>query len=128
VIVASRNQADIFNALLFDCIMSYSASIPYHAADIHSLSPPGHLIGSVQAVKIKALSWTSDSLSDLKATISGFDDARMTAQDLAFFLVSHGFDATPKGSFVEVDLSGHTFKLTPNGSALGLAWITAITC
>jgi len=47
----------------------------------------------------------------------------MGSQDLAFYLAYHGFDATPKGSFVEVDLSGHTCKLTPNGSAPGLASI-----
>jgi len=66
---------------------------------------------------------SSDSLSDLEAFISAFDDPRMGAQDLAFYLATHGFDATPKGSFVEVDLSGHTCKLTPNGSAPGLASI-----
>jgi hypothetical protein len=66
---------------------------------------------------------SSDSLSDLKSSISGFEDPRMGTEDLAFFLVSHGFDASPKGGFVEVDLGGHTYKLTPNGSAPGLAGI-----
>jgi hypothetical protein len=68
---------------------------------------------------------SSDSLSDLEAFISAFDDPRMGAQDLAFYLASHGFDATPKDSFVEVNLGGHTCKLTPNGSAPGLADIAA---
>jgi hypothetical protein len=74
---------------------------------------------------LPTVSASSDSLSDLKSFISGFDDHRMGAQDLAFFLVSHGFDATPKGDFVEVDLGGHTCKLTPNGSAPGLANVAA---
>jgi hypothetical protein len=74
---------------------------------------------------LPTVSASSDSLSDLKSSISGFEDPRMNSQDLAFFLVSHGFDATPKDGFVEVDLGGHVYKLTPNGSAPGLACITA---
>jgi hypothetical protein len=40
-------------------------------------------------------------------------------------LASHDFDATPKGGFVEVDLGGHIYKLTTNGSAPGLASFAA---
>jgi hypothetical protein len=61
------------------------------------------------------------SLSDLKTQISSFDDSRINAQDLA----SHGFDAKPKGGYVEVDLGGKICKLTPNGSAPGHADIAA---
>ena len=68
---------------------------------------------------------SGSSLFDLRSQISSFDDPRMGTNDLAFYLNSHGFDATPKGSFVEVHLSGHTYKLTPNGSAPGLANIAA---
>jgi hypothetical protein len=83
------------------------------------------LISIAIMLALPTVSASSDSLSDLKSSISGFDDPRMGAEDLAFFLVSHGFDATPKDNFVEVDLSGHTYKLTPNGSAPGLASVTA---
>jgi hypothetical protein len=65
------------------------------------------------------------SLSDLKSSISSFDDPRMDAKDLAFYLATHGFDATPKGSYVEVDLGGDIYRLTPNGSAPGLCSIAA---
>jgi hypothetical protein len=68
---------------------------------------------------------SSSSLSDLKTQISSFNDSRMNAQDLAFYLVSHGFDAQPKGGYVEVDLGAKICKLTPNGSAPGLADIAA---
>jgi hypothetical protein len=68
---------------------------------------------------------SSSSLSDLKTQISSFDDSRINEQDLAFYLASHGFDAKPEGSFVEVDLGGKICKLTPNGSAPGLADIAA---
>jgi len=49
----------------------------------------------------------------------------MDSVDLAFYLVSHDIDATPKGSYVEVDLDGDIYKLTPNGSAPGLCSIEA---
>lgn len=70
------------------------------------------------------VSASSDTLSDLKSLISGFDDPSMSTDDLAFYLATHGFDASPKGGFVEVDLGGHIYKLSPNGSAPGLCTIT----
>jgi len=66
---------------------------------------------------------SSASLSDLQEAISSFDDPRMNAQDLAFYLATHGFDARPSESWVEVDLGGSIFKLTPNGSKTGLCEI-----
>jgi len=83
------------------------------------------LISIAIMLALPTVSASSNSLSDLKSSISGFDDPRMGAQDLAFYLASHGFDATPKGGFVEVDLGGHVHNLTPNGSAPGLASIAA---
>jgi hypothetical protein len=68
---------------------------------------------------------SSSSLSDLKSLVSSFDDPNMGANDLAFYLASHGFDASPRGGFVEVDLGGHNYKLTPNGPAPGLCSIAA---
>ena len=83
------------------------------------------LISIAIMLTLPTVSASSDSLSDLKSSISGFDDPRMGTEDLAFYLASHDFDTTPKGGFVEVDLGGHIYKLTPNGSAPGLAGITA---
>ncbi len=71
------------------------------------------------------VSASSNTLSDLKSLISSFDDPRMSTDDLAFYLATHGFDASPRGSYVEVDLSGHVYKLTPNGSAPGLCTIVS---
>jgi hypothetical protein len=68
---------------------------------------------------------TKDSISELKSTISSFDDPRMNAEDLAFYLVTHEFDAKPKDGYVEVGLEGRICKLTPNGSAPGLCSIAA---
>ncbi len=69
------------------------------------------------------VSASSDTLSDLRSLVSSFDDPHMDAGDLAFYLATHGFDASPRGGFVEVGLSGHTYRLTPNGSAPGLCTI-----
>ncbi len=63
---------------------------------------------------------SDDTLSDLRMLISGFEDTNMNANDLAFYLATHGFDASPKGGLVEVKLSGQIHKLRPNGSAPGL--------
>ena len=49
----------------------------------------------------------------------------MGAEDLAFYLATHGIDATPKGDHVEVDLGGDIYRLIPNGAAPGLASIAA---
>lgn len=88
-------------------------------------------IGAISLLSLAILlalptaSATSVPLSDLKSTISSFDDPRMDAEDLAFYLATHGIDATPKGSYVEIDLGGDIYKLTPNGSAPGLCSIAA---
>lgn len=70
------------------------------------------------------VSAVKDTLTDLKSAISSFDDPHMDADDLAFYLATHDFDAKPKGSYVEVGLGDKTCKLTPNGSAPGLCTIS----
>ena len=82
------------------------------------------LISIVIMLALPTVGASNASLSDLKSTISSFDDPRMDANDLAFYLVTHDFDAKPKGGYVEVGLEGRICKLTPNGSAPGLCSIT----
>lgn len=81
------------------------------------------LISIVIMLALPTVGASKASLSDLKSTISSFDDPRMDAEDLAFYLVTHDFDAKPKGGYVEVGLEGRICKLTPNGSAPGLCSI-----
>ncbi|MEI6104489.1 MAG: hypothetical protein WCP70_11140 [Methanothrix sp.] len=45
-------------------------------------------------------------------------------KDLAFFLVTHDFDAVPKKDHVEVQIDGTVYKLVPNGQYPGLANVT----
>lgn len=77
------------------------------------------LIGLLQT----ASSYGND-LSELKARISSFDDPKITVQDLAFFLLTHNFDAKPVGDCVELNLNAKTYKLTPNGNDPGLCDIS----
>jgi len=81
------------------------------------------LLSMIVLLALPAASASNASLSDLKTTISSFDDPRIDAEDLAFYLATHGIEATPKGDHVEVDLGGDVYKLTPNGAAPGLASI-----
>jgi len=49
----------------------------------------------------------------------------MGVKDLAFFLVTHDFDAYPKKDHVEVNIDGTVYNLVPNGQSPGLANVTA---
>ncbi len=71
-------------------------------------------------VFLNAVPVAAEDLSDLKRITSSMEDARITANDLAFFLAFHNFDAVPRGSYVEVRLDGKTLKLIPNGERPGL--------
>ena len=51
----------------------------------------------------------------------------MDAEDLAFFLATHDFDAVPKEDHVEVHINGTVYKLVPNGQYSGLANVTMIS-
>jgi hypothetical protein len=83
------------------------------------------LLAIIILLALPTVSAAGNSLSELKSSISSFDDPRMGTEDLAFYLASHDFDATPNGNCVEIDLCGHIYKLTPNGSAPGLANMAA---
>lgn len=62
----------------------------------------------------------NENISSLKNLLTSFDDPGMNSQDLAFFLVTHNYDATPVGSHVEVKLNGVVYVLIPNGDRPGL--------
>ncbi len=52
-----------------------------------------------------------EDISDLKDLTSAFDDPHMTSYDLAFFLATHGYGATPKDGCVVLVLKGSTYNL-----------------
>jgi hypothetical protein len=47
----------------------------------------------------------------------------MTVEDLAFFLATHNYNATPKEGYVQVIVEGTTYRAVPN-STTGLAELT----
>jgi hypothetical protein len=69
---------------------------------------------------------TAASSTQLSELISQNEDAHMTAEDLAFFLATHNYDATPKDGFVQVKIDGTIFNLVPNGANPGLADLSII--
>jgi len=73
---------------------------------------------------LHAASASSSDLSELRGYISSFDDPKMTVQDLAFYLVTHNYDAAPRDGYVELKLDGETCRLVPNGDAPGLCDIS----
>ena len=48
----------------------------------------------------------------------------MSVQDLAFYLVTHNYDAAPRGGYVELQLDGVSYRLVPNGNKPGLCDIS----
>lgn len=50
-----------------------------------------------------------------------YDDPLMTTVDLAFLLVTHGYNATPGNGYVVVVAGNSTYTLVPNGVQPGLA-------
>ena len=71
-----------------------------------------------------ALSSDAADNSALMTLISQNEDSRMGVKDLAFFLVTHDFDAVPKKDYVEVHIDDTVYKLVPNGQLSGLANVT----
>jgi hypothetical protein len=71
-----------------------------------------------------ALSSVAVDNSALVTLISQNEDSRMDVNDLAFFLVTHDFDAVPKKDYVEVRIDDTVYKLVPNGQLSGLANVT----
>ena len=68
-----------------------------------------------------ALSSAAADHSALMKLISQNEDPRMEVKDLAFFLVTHDFDAVPKKDHVEVRINDTVYRLMPNGQYPGLA-------
>ena len=68
--------------------------------------------------------------NDLWLLLSSYEDIGITVKDLAFFLVTHGYNAKPEESYVTVTLGdGKEVYLTPNGASPRLAdlWMSPPT-
>jgi len=71
-------------------------------------------------VSLNTATALSGDISDLKKLISSNEDTRISIQDLAFFLATHGYNVVPKDGYVELNLNGEILKLVPNGAEPGL--------
>jgi hypothetical protein len=71
-------------------------------------------------------SGASEDYFALMKLITENEDVHMDALDLAFFLATHNFEATPMDGYVVVKLEGTIYSLTPNGEKPGLADVTII--
>lgn len=95
-----------------------------HDADGHIyLAATSILLASLFLASVSSSAADSSKLMEL---ISENDDSFITVTDLAFFLATHDFDATPRGGYVEVQIDDTTYKLVPNGSHPGLADVTQV--
>ena len=61
--------------------------------------------------------------NDLTKLISQNQDTHMTVEDLAFFLATHNYNATPKDGYVQLIVNSTNYKAVPN-STTGLAELT----
>jgi len=66
----------------------------------------------------------TDDYTNLVKLITDSEDVRIDTQDLAFLLVTHGFDATPEDSYTIVKLDKKIYEVRPNGVKPGLADIS----
>ncbi len=81
----------------------------------------------VISISLAAASAASADYPSLLKLIMESEDTRIDANDLAFFLATHDYDAVPKGGNVTVRIDGAVYRLTPNGGLQGLANIVLVS-
>lgn len=94
----------------------------------HMINPKIRIIFVILITILVGILHTASALgndiAELKERIFSFDDPKITVQDVAFFLLTHNFDAKPMGDYVELNLNATIYKLTPNGDKPGLCDIS----
>ena len=85
------------------------------------------MIGVLVLVRVLLIySPQAEETTDLWYLVSGYEDQKMTTEDLADFLTAHGYQATPHENYVSTSVPGKKLYLVPNGVSLGLADIYLI--
>ena len=69
---------------------------------------------------------SGNDISELRERLFSFEDSKITVQDLAFYLVTHNYDAAPRDGYVELQLDGESYRLVPNGNAPGVCDISPL--
>jgi hypothetical protein len=67
-----------------------------------------------------------NDISELRERLFSFEDSKITVQDLAFYIVTHNYDAVPRDGYVELQLDGESYRLVPNGNAPGVCDISPL--
>ncbi|HNX39255.1 MAG TPA: hypothetical protein PKK11_01640 [Methanothrix sp.] len=78
------------------------------------------IVMSMLIVSVCPAESRGDDLGRVNKLISSFEDILIDSQDLAFFLVTHGYHAVPKSGYVEIRLGNSIYRLVPNGNKPGL--------
>lgn len=78
------------------------------------------ILAAILIVMLNFAYASENDILELKKLIASFDDPKITSQDLAFYLLTHNFDAKPMGDYVELNLNGANYRLIPNGDKPGL--------
>ncbi|VVB63995.1 Uncharacterised protein [uncultured archaeon] len=60
--------------------------------------------------------------NDLSEVISHHHGTHMTVEDLAFFLATHNYSATPKDGSVQVPIDSTIYKAVPNSATVLVEW------
>lgn len=76
-------------------------------------------------VTLSEASASADEISQIRALVTSFDDPKMSANDLAFYLITHNYDAKPVDGYVELQVDDSVYRLTPNGDRPGLCDISS---
>ena len=86
------------------------------------------LLAALICVAFAPMSYASGiaKSTELSKLISQSGDTNMATNDLAFFLATHNYNATPKNGYVQVKIDGTIYKVVPNGSQSGLADLSII--
>lgn len=66
---------------------------------------------------VHTASASGNDIFELRGLLSSFEDPKITVQDLAYYLITHNYDAVPKDDYVELQLDGECYRLVPNGNA-----------
>ncbi len=53
---------------------------------------------------------SGNDVSELRERLFSFEDTKITVRDLAFYLVTHNYDAVPRDDYVELQLSGESYS------------------
>jgi predicted small secreted protein len=81
---------------------------------------PAIMAACILMAIMNTASGIGEDISDLKRLISGNEDTGMNSRDLAFFLITHNYNAVPKDGYAELNLNATIYRLIPNGEKSGL--------